>query len=115
MGERGDMADSLRFPLTLTVASGLAAWHLFTQIRHDAASIGKAEVKPFSVTVVCSHPGNLAAMFPDEARTRVLYRGDEAGNVDDDMAAAIVAAVGNQSSLVWVDDRGFKVAPARET
>jgi hypothetical protein len=29
------------------------------------------------------------------------------------MADAIVAAVSAQSSLVWVDDTGFRVAPAR--
>jgi hypothetical protein len=115
LGEGGDLSESLRFPLSLTVASGLAAWHLFNQLRHDATSLGRAEVRPFSVTVVCSHPGNLAALFPEEARTRVLYRGDDAGAVDDEMAAAIVAAVANRSSLVWVDEAGFRVAPARES
>jgi hypothetical protein len=115
LGEGGELTESLRFPLTLTVVSGLAGWHLFNQLRHDAASLGRAEVRPFTVTVVCSHPGNLAALFPEEARTRVFYRGDEAGNVDDEMAAAIVAAVANRSSLVWVDEDGFRIAPARES
>jgi hypothetical protein len=54
-------------------------------------------------------------LFPEQARTRVLYREDDAGIVDDEMAAAIVAAVANRSSLVWVDEAGFRVAPARES
>jgi hypothetical protein len=115
LGEGGDLTESLRLPLSLTVASGLTAWHLFNQLRHDAASRGRVEARPFSVTVVCSHPGNLTALFPEQARTRVLYREDDAGIVDDEMAAAIVAAVANRSSLVWVDEAGFRVAPARES
>jgi hypothetical protein len=31
------------------------------------------------------------------------------------MASAIVAAVDGTSSLVWVDEEGFRVARARET
>jgi len=115
LGEGGDMASSLRFPLTLAVVSGVAAWHLFNQVRADGAGIERLEIKPFSVTVVCSHPGPLASLFPDEAKTRVVYRADEAGIIDDEMAAAIVAAVGHSSSVVWVDESGFRIAPARES
>jgi hypothetical protein len=34
--------------------------------------------------------------------------------IDDEMASAIVSTVANTSSIVWVDDTGFEVAPARE-
>lgn len=115
LGEGGGIADALRLPLSLTVVSGLAAWHLFTQIRNDSVGFKKTEVEPFTVTVICSHPGNLAALFPREATTRILYRGDSSGIVDEAMATAIVAGVGNNSSLVWVDDSEFKIAPARES
>ncbi|HSK07501.1 MAG TPA: hypothetical protein VK990_08290, partial [Acidimicrobiia bacterium] len=106
--------DSLRIPATLTVASGLAAWHLFTHVRADRAERAETEVEPFTVTVVCSHPGPLSTLFPKEATVRVMYRADDAGVIDEAMAAAIVSEVGGRSSLVWVDDRGFRVAPARE-
>jgi hypothetical protein len=65
--------------------------------------------------VICSHPGNLAALFPAEATLRVIYRGDGAGTIDEEMASAIVTAVGGTSSLVWVDETGFRTAPARGT
>ncbi len=115
LGEGGGIADSLRLPLSLTVVSGLAAWHLFTQIRSDSAGLKRTEVKPFTVTIICSHPGNLAALFPREANTRILYRGDDSGVVDEAMSTAIVAEVGYTSSLVWVDDSGYRIAPARES
>jgi hypothetical protein len=115
LGEGGVAADDLRWPLTLTVVFGLAAWHLFTQIRADSAGLKRSEVKPFTVTITCSHPGNLATMFPKEATVRVLYRGDAEGIIDEDMAAAIVSAVGGSSSLIWVDQDGFRVARARES
>ncbi|MGH8873600.1 MAG: DUF5671 domain-containing protein [Acidimicrobiia bacterium] len=114
LGEVGAAADSLRLPVTLTVISGLAAWHLFTHIRHDGAQPGRTEVKPFTVTVICSHPGNLATLFPKEATLRVLYRADASGIIDEEMASAIVAGVDGKPSLVWVDDTGFRVAAARE-
>jgi hypothetical protein len=70
--------------------------------------------RPFAVTVICSHPGTLATRFPEEATVRVLYRGDDVGMIDDEMAASIVAAVDGRSSLVWVDGDGFRLAAARE-
>jgi hypothetical protein len=115
LGEGGAIADSLRLPLSLTVVSGVAAWHLFTQIRADSVGLKRSEVKPFTVTIICSHPGNLATLFPREANTRILYRGDGLGAVDEAMAGAIVAGVGNISSLVWVDESGYRIAPARES
>jgi hypothetical protein len=114
LGEGGDMSDSLRIPLSLTVVSGLAAWHLFTHVRADGAQLRRTEVRPFTVTVICSHPGHLSALFPNEATVRVLYRADDSGIIDATMAAAIVAEVDGSSSLVWVDDSGFRVAAARE-
>jgi hypothetical protein len=114
LGEGGDVSDSLRIPATLTVASGLAAWHLFTHVRADGAQLSKTEVEPFTVTVVCSRPGPLSTLFPKEATVRVMYRADDSGMIDEAMAAAIVSEVGGRSSLVWVDDRGFRVAAARE-
>jgi len=115
LGEGDGIATSLRLPLTLTITAGLAAWHLFSQIREDGEGLELVEVRPFTVTLICSHPGNIATLFPSEARTRVLYRSDSSGVVDDEMATAIVAEVGTSSSLVWVDDSGFRIAPARES
>jgi hypothetical protein len=115
LDEGGDISDSLRLPLTLTIVSGLAAWHLFTNLRADGAGHQRVEVKPFTVTIICSHPGSLTSLFPHEANTRVLYRADTTGVVDDQMAAEIVAAVTGRSSLVWVDESGFRVALARES
>jgi hypothetical protein len=115
LGEGGDIADSLRIPLSLTVVSGLAAWHLFNQVRADSIGLKRMEGKPFTVTVVCSHPGGLAARFPKEAKTRVIYRADDAGMIDDEMAEAIVSAVAGTTSIVWVDESGFRVAPVRES
>lgn len=114
LGEGGDVSDSLRIPATLTVASGLAAWHLFTHVRADGAQLRRTEVRPFIVTVVCSHPGTLSTLFPKEATVRVIYRADDSGIIDETMAAAIVSEVDSRPSLVWVDDSGFRVAAARE-
>jgi hypothetical protein len=114
LGEVETTAGSLRVPITLTVVSGLATWHLVDQLRDDGTRRVDALVKPFTVTVVCSHAGNLWEMFPKEAKVRVLYRNDTAGVVDEEMASAIASAVDGASSLVWVDQDGFRVAPARQ-
>ncbi len=68
---------------------------------------------PFSVTVICSHPGPLATALPKEARLRVHYRTDGLGVIDDAMAAQIVEAVAGRPSYVWVDQDGFRTAPIR--
>lgn len=115
LGEGGELSDDLRLPVILTATSGVAAWHLFTHIRADGEVLRRTEVRPFSVTVICSHPGILATLFPKEATMRVIYRGDDLGVIDDAMAAAIVDEVDASSSLVWVDGTGFRVAAARQT
>lgn len=114
LGEGGEISDSLRIPLTLTGVSGLAAWHLYTHVRADGAQLRETEAKPFTVTLICSHPGRVSTLFPKEATIQVLYRADDAGVIDDTMAEAIVAEVGGRSTLVWVDGGGFRVATARE-
>jgi len=115
LGDIEASAASLRIPVTLTLTSGLATWHLFNQIRADGAGTRGTALEHFAVTVVCSHPGSLATLFPKEAKVRVIYRGDQVGIIDEEMAAQIVAAVDGRSSLVWVDESGFRVAAARES
>ena len=113
LGEGEQSTSSLPTSVSLTVLAGLATWHLFTVLRAD----GPREVTPtgasFAVTVICSHPGPLATMFPKEARLRVLYRTDRVGMVDEAMAEQIVAAVGGEPAYVWVDQDGFRTAPVR--
>jgi Domain of unknown function (DUF5671) len=115
LGDIEASAGSLRIPVTLTLTSGLAAWHLFNQIRADGAGTRGTALEHFDVTVVCSHPGSLATLFPKEAKVRVIYRGDQVGVIGEEMAAEIVAAVDGRSSLVWVDESGFRLAAARES
>jgi hypothetical protein len=114
LGEAPASASSLRVPVTLTVLAGLATWHLVDVLRSDHVGMGRVEVKPYTVTVICSHPGNLNEMFPPQATLRFIYRADGAGVIDDAMAAAIVDAVDGASTLVWVDQDGFRTAPARQ-
>jgi hypothetical protein len=105
---------SLVTPVALFVFSGLAAWHLLRTNAADRELVGSVEVvTPFEVTVICSHPGVLATRFPEQATLTVLYRDDDAGIIGEVMADEIVAAVANRSSLVWVDEDGFRVAPLR--
>lgn len=100
----------------LAVFATLTTLHLVRVNKADRALIETSEViLPFTVTIVCSHPGKLAALFPKEATTRVIYRADEAAIVTEEMAEAIVAAVATTSSIVWVSDTGFEVAPARDS
>ncbi|MCI0544520.1 MAG: DUF5671 domain-containing protein [Actinobacteria bacterium] len=106
--------DSFVATVALFLSAGGAAWHLLRTNAADRELTASAEVvTPFDVTVICSHPGMLSARLPKQARVRVLYRSDDQGVVDDGMADAIVAAVGFRSSLVWVDETGFHIAPAR--
>ncbi len=112
LGSGGD--ESVVIPASLFIFAGLATWHLLRTNAEDRDLIGSEEsITPFTVTIICSHPGIVAAQFSSVAKVRVLYRGDEAGAIDEEMAAAIVEAVGHQSSLVWVDADGFRVAAAR--
>lgn len=108
-------SGSLLEPTVTLVYTGLAAWYLLAAyFRGRAETRGDTvTIAPFDVTVICSHPGLLATKFPDEARLRVFYRGDEAGVVDEGMADEIVASVANRSCFVWVDEDGYRIAPVR--
>ncbi len=106
--------ESLAVQASLFVFAGLATWHLLHVNAQDREIIGSDEVvTPFEVTIICSHPGMLASLLPKEARTRVIYRGDETGTIDEETAAQIVDAVGHKSSIVWVDEDGFRIALTR--
>lgn len=110
----GDL--STRFPTTisLVLAAGGAAWHLLSRYVKDKESVATGEtIAAFDVTLICSHPGVIATRFPDQARVRVVYRGDDLGLIDDEMADRIVAAVNNRPSFVWVDESGFRLAPIK--
>lgn len=113
LGDSAQSTTSLPTTITLTVLAGIATWHLFTVIRADGPKSVTPAGAPFSVTVVCSHPGPLATAFPKEARLRVHYRTDGLGVIDDAMAAQIVEAVAGQPSYVWVDEQGFRTAPIK--
>lgn len=113
LGEGGQATDSLPTSVTLTALAGLATWHLFTVLRADGPADTTPASAPFAVTVICSHPGPLATVFPKEARIRVLYRTDGVGVVDEAMAGRIVATVDGRPSYVWVDQDGFRTAPVR--
>lgn len=107
--------ESLVQPTTTLLYTGLAGWYLLAAYFRDRGTRREdaVVVRPFEVTLVCSHPGMVAAKFPEQARLRVLYRGDDLGVIDEQKADEIVAAVDNQPSLVWVDEDGFEVAPMR--
>jgi hypothetical protein len=98
----------------LAVFATVATLHLIQVNRDDKALHERAEVvAPYQVTIICSHPGQVSTRFPKTAKVRVFYRQDDVGVVSDEMAEAIVEAVGNRDSLVWVRDGTFEVAPAR--
>jgi hypothetical protein len=106
--------DTLITEGVLAVLAILATWHLLAAGRADRSLTTSGDVAmPFTVTIIASHPGKLAGLFPKEARTKVIYRGDDAGVVTDAMAEEIVAAIDNRDSIVWVDGDGFRVGPAR--
>jgi hypothetical protein len=115
---RGVLADarsgSLLEPVTVLVYAGLASFYLLRLYAAERAATAPSDlVAPFQVTIICSHPGMIAARFPSEARLKVLHHGDPAGLVTEEMADEIVAAVANRPSFVWVDGDGFRVAPMR--
>ncbi len=112
LGSGGD--DTLAIQASLFIFAGLATWHLLRVNAQDRDLIASDEVvTPFNVTIVCSHPGLIATSFPKEAKLAVMYRDDDAGVIDELMASEIVEEVGHASSLVWVDEDGFRVAPSR--
>lgn len=105
---------SLVEPMAILLFTGLATWYLLgSYVRERAPSDERRRTEPFDVTIVTSHPGQIAVKFPENARLRVIHRGDDQGPIDDDTADQIVAAVDGRSSVVWVDSDGFRVAPMR--
>lgn len=98
--------------LALAALAGGATFHLISQNKSDSEFRDEKSSRPYLVTVVCSHPGPLAASLPKVATLRIIHRGDEIGVIDDEMAAAIVAQTTGVDSIVWVDESGFKAVPA---
>ncbi len=98
--------------LALAVLAGGATWHLFRQNRADAELRGGVETRPYLVTVICSHPGQLAALLPPEGSLRIIFRGDGVGEVDEDTANRIVERTRGVDSIVWVGEDSFEVVPA---
>ena len=112
LGSGGD--ESIVVSVSLFVFAGLATWHLLRTNMQDRDLIGADEsLTPFSVTIICSHPGMISTQFPDVASVKVLYRDDDEGVIDETMAAEIVEAVGNKPAYVWVDSDGFRIARSR--
>jgi hypothetical protein len=110
----GDATASLLTPITIFTYTGLATWYLLAAFARDRDVAGSEKViSPFEVTIITSHPGMIADRFPKQAKLQVIHRGDDAGPIDAEMAEAIVDAVDNKSSLVWVDETGFRIAPKR--
>lgn len=106
--------DTLSLQASLFVFAGLVTWHLLHVNSGDRELIvSEVSLTPFDVTIICSHPGIIATRFPSVAKLHVIYRNDDSGHIDEEMADEIVAAVGNRPSLVWVDSDGYRVAPAR--
>ena len=106
--------ESIVVPVSLFLFAGLATWHLLRTNNEDRELIGAEEtLTPFDVTIICSHPGMIATQFPGVARIKVLYRDDDDGVIDEEMAAEIVEAVGHRSAYVWVDGDGYRIAPSR--
>lgn len=107
-----DGSTSLLVPFAIFLYTALAAWYLLAAHGRDRESTGSPEViTPFDVTIVCGHPGMIATKFPSQARLTVIHRGDGIGVIDEEMADQIVADVNNQSSVVWVDEDGYRIAP----
>jgi hypothetical protein len=98
--------------LSLAVMAGGATWHLFKQNRADGELRGGVETRPYLVTVICSHPGELASLLPREASLRIIFRGDGLGEIDEDTAQRIVERTQGVDSIVWVGADSFEVVPA---
>lgn len=110
----GNPVDDLVVPVAITVYAGAATWYLLAQYLSERVSRESDEtISPFTVTLVTSHPGALPTILPKQATLRVIHRGDGEGVVTEELAAQILEAVGVTSSIVWVDDQGFQVVPAR--
>ena len=106
----GDGQGSILEPGAALIFTGLPTWYLLWSYGRDRDLRPETTVAPpFNVTVICSHPGLLAARFPDNANMKVVYRGDQEGLIDESMAEEIVEAVAGVSSIVWVDSDGFRL------
>lgn len=106
--------STLVIELALAVLAGGAAYHLYTTYRSDSGYRADRQGEPYNLTVITSHPGPLASVLPDEAKLKVIHRGDTLGAIDDELAAQIVEATRGQDSIVWVGEHGFESAPARK-
>jgi hypothetical protein len=107
--------STLVIELTLAVLAGGAAYHLYSTYKADSIHRADRTGEPYSVTVITSHPGSLASLLPNEAKLKVIHRGDALGAIDDELAGQIVEATRGVDSLVWVGEHGFETAPARKT
>jgi hypothetical protein len=104
--------STLIVELTLALLAGGATYHLYSTYKSDSGLRAEAKGKPYTLTVICSHPGPLASVLPPEAKLKVLPRGDGIGMIDDDLAARIVESTRGVDSIVWVGEHGFESAPA---
>ncbi|REK26269.1 MAG: hypothetical protein DWQ40_00110 [Actinobacteria bacterium] len=104
--------STLVVELTLALLAGGATYHLYREYKLDSGLRTEAVGKPYSVTVICSHPGPLSEALPKEARLKVIHRGDDVGIVDDEIASQIVDATRGLDSIVWVGEHGIQTAPA---
>ena len=110
----GGSMNTLAVQASLFVFSGAATWHLLHVNAGDRGLVEAEEVvTPYSLTVVCSHPGPLASLVPKAASLRIIYRDDDQGIIDEATAEAILEEVGHRSSIVWVADGGYQIARAR--
>lgn len=106
---------SLVEPISILAYTGVTAWYLLRAHQRGRERVETTRpIAPFEVMVICSHPGMIATRFAKEARLKVVYRADDAGQIDDTMAEEIVAAVANRPALVWVDEEGYRVAVKRQ-
>lgn len=105
-------ASALVIELALAALAGAATYHLIREYRLDTALRTEAAGKPYTLTVICSHPGPLSDLLPAEARLRIIHRADELGVVDDEVASRIVETTRGIDSIVWVGEHGVETAPA---
>jgi len=107
--------STLIIELTLAVLAGGAAYHLYSTYRSDSIHRAERIGEPYLLTVITSHPGPLASALPEEAKLKVIHRGDDIGAINDELAAQIVESTRGVDSIVWVGEQGFESAPARKS
>ncbi len=109
-----DDNSSLLLPASIFVITAAVAWYLIVLYQRDQEfSESGVSAGPFKVTIVTSHPGPISTLFPDNARLEVIYRADDSGAISDEMAESIVEEVGDEASVVWVDDDGYRITRTR--